>query len=99
MKLMADITEVTVKRQMQPDVTVKINVDGLEQTLLGEQDSSPPGQAPPRADNPFEDIGSMGAQASSPQVLLALSTGEIDLMELRQVLEVDGNGDGNADEG
>ncbi len=89
MKLMADITEVTVKRQVQPDVTVKINVDGLEQTLIGEQSAPPPRQRPAGAANPFEDIGAMGAQASSPRVLLALSTGEIDLGQLRQVLEVD----------
>ncbi len=97
MKLSSDITAVTAKRPLPPNVTVKINVDDLERTLHQEQRmrESEGGRAQGQGgvkDAPagvFGQSTELSAQPSRPSAFRDLTTAEIDLMELREVLGMD----------
>jgi len=89
-RLLSDITAVTVKRPQPPDVTVKINVDDLERKLLEEQRLSARGRPRPGAnDAKTGALRELSAQPSSPSVFQSLTTGEIDLTQLREALGMD----------
>lgn len=93
-RLHSDITAVTVKRPLPPDVTVKINVDELEQKLLEEQRLREHGPQTPLTRDAetgvYDELElELNAQPSNPYVFQNLTTGEIDLTELRDVLGSD----------
>jgi len=110
LRLMSDIksvtavTAVTVKRPLPPDITVKINVDDLERTLLDEQRMKPHRREGAQQQGAhgaqtgvFRGSTELSAQPSSPSVFQTLTTGEIDLMELREVLGMDAAPDAEAE--
>ncbi|MFH2008827.1 MAG: tetratricopeptide repeat protein [bacterium] len=90
LRLICDIEQATVKRPMPPHVTVKINVDDLEQALLESQRLREQTGLHRDADSaPSGDPWAMSSQTSRPSVFQSLTTGEIDLIELREVLDMD----------